>query len=129
MPLLTLYQIIRHIRDIHKYDQNFPGSALARIDDFLNNPDVLDRPEKHMEIIHEMKIEAILATEVSESLIGLWQRHPCVPLLNSHRTLRMQKSERMWKPQTILRCQSLPSECGLSDVSSLVSALSSILSS
>lgn len=62
-------QIIGRIREIHRYDQNFPGSALAKIDDFLNNPDVRERPEKHMELIHEMKMEAILATEVSPTHI------------------------------------------------------------
>jgi hypothetical protein len=58
-------QIIAHIREIHKYDQNFPGSALERINEFLNNPDILDRPEKYDEIITEMKMEAILATDNS----------------------------------------------------------------
>lgn len=33
--------------------------------EFLDNPDVLDRPEKHHELIQEMKMEAILATENS----------------------------------------------------------------
>jgi hypothetical protein len=58
-------QIIRHVKEIHKYDQNFPGSALARINEFLGNPDILDRPEKYEDIINEMKIEALLSTENS----------------------------------------------------------------
>jgi hypothetical protein len=47
------------------YDQNFPGTALERMNDFLDNPDVLERPEKHIELIEEMKMEAILSTENS----------------------------------------------------------------
>lgn len=47
------------------YDQNFPGSALERMNNFLDNPDVLERPEKHQELIDEMKMEAILSTENS----------------------------------------------------------------
>jgi hypothetical protein len=53
------------VREIHRYDQNFPGTALARIVQFLDDPDVLDRPEKHQELIDEMKMEAILSTENS----------------------------------------------------------------
>lgn len=33
--------------------------------EFLNNPDIIDRPEKHQEIIDEMKLEAVLSTENS----------------------------------------------------------------
>jgi hypothetical protein len=53
------------VRDIHKYDQNFPGQALDRMNEFLSNPDILDRPEKHEDIVNEMKLEAVLATENS----------------------------------------------------------------
>lgn len=38
---------------------------MARIDEFLTNPDVIDRPEKHQELIDEMKLEAVLSTENS----------------------------------------------------------------
>jgi len=58
-------QIIDHVYNIHKYDQNFPGSALSRMSDFLYNQDVHDRPEKYVELIDEMKMEAILSTENS----------------------------------------------------------------
>jgi len=58
-------QIIAHVMALHKYDQNFPGAALARMSDFLGNPDVMARPEKHQELIDEMKMEAILSTENS----------------------------------------------------------------
>jgi hypothetical protein len=58
-------QIIEHVYALHKYDQNFPGSALGRMSDFLHNPDVHERPEKYVELIDEMKMEAILATENS----------------------------------------------------------------
>lgn len=63
--LVDTVQIIRRIREIYADDPNFRGPALTRIDEFLDNPDVIDRPEKNIDIIHEMKMEAILATENS----------------------------------------------------------------
>jgi hypothetical protein len=50
---------------MHEHDQNFPGTVLDRMAEFLNNPDVLERPEKHAELIREMKLECVLATENS----------------------------------------------------------------
>jgi len=50
---------------MHEHDQNFPGTVLDRMEEFLSNPDVLDRPEKHAELVREMKLECILATENS----------------------------------------------------------------
>jgi len=58
-------QVIAHVMEIHRYDQNFPGSALQRMADFLNNPDVMARPEKYQELVDEMKMEAVLSTENS----------------------------------------------------------------
>jgi hypothetical protein len=50
---------------LHEHDQNFPTSILAQMKDFLNNPDIFSSPDKHSEIIHEMKLEAILVSENS----------------------------------------------------------------
>jgi len=32
---------------------------------FLEHPDVMDRPEKHQELVDEMKMEAVISTENS----------------------------------------------------------------
>lgn len=50
---------------MHQHDQNFPHSVLERIEEFLGNPDIFANPSKHHDIIHEMKLEAILVTENS----------------------------------------------------------------
>ncbi|ORX37519.1 OPT oligopeptide transporter protein-domain-containing protein [Kockovaella imperatae] len=50
---------------MHENDPNFPGPVLDRMATFLTEPDVLDRPEKHSELVREMKLEALLATEDS----------------------------------------------------------------
>lgn len=48
---------------MHRYDQNFPGSALEKINTFLDDPDVLQNPVKHPDLVREMKMEALLSTE------------------------------------------------------------------
>ena len=58
-------QIIRQLRKLHMYDQNFPVTALEKMNDFLDDPDILAHPERHAELIHEIKVEAILSTENS----------------------------------------------------------------
>jgi hypothetical protein len=50
---------------MHEHDQNFPQTILERIQEFLSDPDVWDNPMKHHELIHEMKLEALLVTENS----------------------------------------------------------------
>jgi hypothetical protein len=65
LSLERTVHIISHVYNLHKYDQNFPGAALQRMSDFLNNPDVHERPDKHVELVDEMKMEAILSTENS----------------------------------------------------------------
>ena len=56
---------MKQVKKLHEHDQNFPGSALERITEFLNNPDVLANPNKHYDLITEMKLEALLVTENS----------------------------------------------------------------
>ena len=52
--------------DLHEHDQNFPQTVLERINEFLRNKDtILESPHKHEEIVHEMKLEALLVTENS----------------------------------------------------------------
>ncbi|KAI4740640.1 OPT-domain-containing protein [Aureobasidium sp. EXF-12298] len=45
---------------IHELDPNFPDSILDKIREFLFNEDVFINPEKHAELIAEVKIEAAL---------------------------------------------------------------------
>lgn len=55
-------QIIRELVVMHRHDQNFSGELLGHMIDFLYDPNIVENPEKHPEIIHEMKLEALLAT-------------------------------------------------------------------
>jgi hypothetical protein len=50
---------------MHRHDQNFPETALEKMQEFVDNPDIAQHPEKHHDLIHEMKLEAVLATENS----------------------------------------------------------------
>ncbi|KAH0335799.1 OPT-domain-containing protein, partial [Aureobasidium melanogenum] len=45
---------------IHELDPNFPDNILDKIKEFLFNEDVFINPEKHAELIAEVKIEAAL---------------------------------------------------------------------
>lgn len=61
-------QIVRRLILMHANDHNFPRAALDRMDEFMRNPDVIEHPDKHSELIHEIKLECILATENSPYL-------------------------------------------------------------
>ena len=50
---------------MHRYDQNFPRAALDRLEEFTTKPDVLANPASYGELIREVKLECILATENS----------------------------------------------------------------
>lgn len=50
---------------IHEHDPNFPYVAIKKIQAFLSNEDVFDNPEKHQDLINEVKIEAALITNSS----------------------------------------------------------------
>lgn len=65
MRLDRAVRIVRQLILMHQYDQNFPRPVLDRLEEFQNNPDVLESPEKHGELIREVKLECILATENS----------------------------------------------------------------
>lgn len=45
---------------VHENDQNFPYAVLERMEEFLGNKDVMENPEAHEKLIHEMKLEASL---------------------------------------------------------------------
>lgn len=50
---------------VHDLDPNFPTSVLDKIKIFLGNPDVFENPQKHLDLIREMKVEAALITNNS----------------------------------------------------------------
>ncbi|KAL1408598.1 hypothetical protein Q8F55_005411 [Vanrija albida] len=64
MPLERTIPIIRQLYKLNKNDQNFDTDALFKMEDFLFL-DVQQHPELHAELIHEMRLEALLATENS----------------------------------------------------------------
>jgi hypothetical protein len=54
---------------MHRQDQNFPQAALNALEDFVNNYDAISAsPGGHAELIREVKMECILATEYSPYL-------------------------------------------------------------
>jgi hypothetical protein len=57
--------IMAHMRKLHAHDQNFPADTLEQMDKLLDDPDVSEHPERHVGLIHAMKLEAILSTEHS----------------------------------------------------------------
>ncbi len=63
--LTTTLQIARQLIVMHEYDQNFPRAILDRLVEFRSNPDVMANPVKHADLIREVKMECLLATENS----------------------------------------------------------------
>ena len=69
LSLERTFRIIQQLYEIHADDHNFPRSALDLMATFLTAAqEITDNPEKHLEIIHEMKMEALLSTENSPYL-------------------------------------------------------------
>jgi hypothetical protein len=63
------FAIIQQLYEIHHDDHNFPRNVLDTMETFLGTAQAItDNPEKHLEIIHEMKMEALLSTENSPYL-------------------------------------------------------------
>lgn len=54
---------------MHQHDQNFPQEALDAIDDFItHHQDIVADPISHAKLIREVKMECLLATELSPYL-------------------------------------------------------------
>jgi len=47
---------------MHEKDPNFPAIVVDRIKEFLSIDNISDNPEKHLDLIQEMKTEAALIT-------------------------------------------------------------------
>lgn len=58
-------RLMAQVHKMHARDPNFPITIISKIEDFLGNEDVFENPDKHQELIQEMKIEAALITNNS----------------------------------------------------------------
>lgn len=56
---------MKQVWALHRRDPNFPQSTLNKIEEFLTNENIFESPEKHEQLINEMKIEAALITNNS----------------------------------------------------------------
>ncbi|ORY23682.1 OPT oligopeptide transporter protein-domain-containing protein [Naematelia encephala] len=65
MSLERTAKIVKQLLLMHTNDQNFPGHILDQMRLFLSDPNIFENPEKHADLVHEMKLEALLATENS----------------------------------------------------------------
>ncbi|CAK7274008.1 hypothetical protein SEPCBS119000_005949 [Sporothrix epigloea] len=65
MSLETVRELMEGVYKMHENDPNFPHMALRKIKNFITNDHIFDQPEKHTDLIYEMKIEAALITNNS----------------------------------------------------------------
>lgn len=65
MSLERVITIVKELVLMHRDDPNFSGALLQNMDDFLADPSIVANPDKHLELIRAMKLEAILSTENS----------------------------------------------------------------
>ncbi|CAK7273350.1 hypothetical protein SEPCBS119000_005608 [Sporothrix epigloea] len=65
MSLDEVRELLEGVYKMHENDPNFPHMALRKIKNFIKNEHVFDHPEKHADLIYEMKIEAALITNHS----------------------------------------------------------------
>ncbi|KAK4687087.1 hypothetical protein P7C73_g3042, partial [Tremellales sp. Uapishka_1] len=68
MPLERCVGVVNQLVAMHKHDQNFPAGVLQRLFEFQRTPEVLSSPNKYPELVHEIKMECLLATENSPYL-------------------------------------------------------------
>ncbi|CAK7567423.1 MAG: hypothetical protein SEPTF4163_005387 [Sporothrix epigloea] len=65
MSLDDVRRLMVDVYRVHENDPNFPHQALRKIKNFINNENIFEQPEKHTDLIYEMKIEAALITNDS----------------------------------------------------------------
>ncbi len=56
---------MKQVLKIHENDPNFPITVLDKIHEFIYNPEVMEHPENHRELIQEIKTEVALITNNS----------------------------------------------------------------
>ncbi|CAK7274084.1 hypothetical protein SEPCBS57363_005979 [Sporothrix epigloea] len=62
---MSLEDLMEGVYKMHENDPNFPHAALRKIKNFIKNEHIFEQPEKHADLIYEMKIEAALITNNS----------------------------------------------------------------
>ncbi|CAK7274090.1 hypothetical protein SEPCBS57363_005982 [Sporothrix epigloea] len=65
MSLEQVRELMEGVYRMHENDPNFPHLALRKIKNFIRNEHIFEQPEKHADLIYEMKIEAALITNNS----------------------------------------------------------------
>ena len=65
MTMERTQRIIKELIFMHEDDPNFSSNLLDAMRTFVDNEDVIQHPDKHEQLVSEMKLEAILATENS----------------------------------------------------------------
>ncbi|WVW83737.1 OPT family small oligopeptide transporter [Kwoniella bestiolae CBS 10118] len=65
MTLERTIKIVNELVLMHQDDPNFSGTLLQDMIGFIGNPDILASPDNYSQVIHSMKMEAVLATENS----------------------------------------------------------------
>ncbi|KAK3356683.1 OPT oligopeptide transporter [Lasiosphaeria hispida] len=65
LSLERVRELMVSVLKIHDRDPNFPHGVLMRIQEFMENETIFENPEKHADIIEEMKLEAALITNNS----------------------------------------------------------------
>ncbi|KJZ71897.1 hypothetical protein HIM_08742 [Hirsutella minnesotensis 3608] len=65
MSLESVRGMMQNVLAIHDGDPNFPFVTLQNIKEFLTNEDIMENPDKHQELIQEIKLEAALITHNS----------------------------------------------------------------
>ncbi|CAK7275017.1 hypothetical protein SEPCBS119000_006468 [Sporothrix epigloea] len=65
MSLENVRALLEGVYKMHENDPNFAHMALRKIKNFISNEHIFEHPEKHTDLIYEMKIEAALITNNS----------------------------------------------------------------
>ncbi|KAM4067652.1 OPT oligopeptide transporter protein [Hirsutella rhossiliensis] len=65
MSLESVRALMTNVLAIHDGDPNFPYLTIQNIKEFLANDDIMAHPEKHEQLVEEMKLEAAIITHNS----------------------------------------------------------------
>ena len=62
--------IMGRVYRIHEKDPNFPLTVIQKIKAFLENDELFTQPEKHENLVQEMKLEAALITKSFQACLS-----------------------------------------------------------